>query len=392
MACVVAEQKAALEDARENGDVIALASRVSKAGTWDLDIVGQTVRYCPRSLEILGHPRDRSPVLTPTEWAQHIYPGDAERVLAEGRQAQLDGRILISEYRIVEPGGGIRWVRALGRTLHDADGEAVRCVGLNFDITEEKEAEAAARRMQAQLAQASRLNAMATMAETLAHELNQPLTALNGYLSGARSLLNGSDHDSAQDVREAFDGAIKASHRAADIIRSLRALTRRSTGSFKSAPLDAAIRHALDHALPDADPRHIQTQVDLEIGLVAAIDDFQIQQVIYNLVRNAIDAVEGATPKVIAISCRRVEDMAFIRVEDSGAGVPEAVRDRLFDSFVTTKSGAVGVGLAISRTIVEAHEGRLWVDHLPGGTAFCVTLPLVPDETEAARDLAFPET
>ena len=133
-------------------------------------------------------------------------------------------------------------------------------------------------------------------------------------------------------------------------------------------------------------------QIDLEPALVAAIDDFQIQQVIYNLVRNAIDAVEGATPKVITISCRRVEDMAFIRVEDSGAGVPEAVRDRLFDSFVTTKSGAVGVGLAISRTIVEAHEGRLWVDHLPSGTAFCVTLPLVPNETEAARDLAFPET
>ena len=384
VACVETEQKAALADAREDGEVLALARRASEAGTWDLDMVNGTVRYCPRSLEILGHPRDRSPVLTAAEWAQHIFPGDAERVLAEGRQARQEGRILISEYRIVEPDGGTRWVRALGRTLHDANGDAVRCVGLNFDITEEKEAEAASRRMQAQLAQASRLNAMATMAETLAHELNQPLTAISGYLSGARALLKDSEAEHAGDVGDAFDGAIKASLRAADIIRSLRALTRRSSDTIKPTALDVAIRQALELGLPAADQRHIQVRAELEPGLSAAIDELQFQQVIYNLLRNAIDAVESAPAKRIEISCRRSGDAAVIRVEDSGAGVPEAVRERLFDSFVTTKAGAVGVGLAISRTIVEAHEGKLWAEHLAGGTAFCLTLPLVLDSPDPA--------
>src|SRR5688500_15210704 len=126
---VEAEQHAAQEEAREFGEVLALARRASNAGTWDLDIQTGIVRYCPRSLEILGHPRDRSPVLTVTEWLQHIFPGDGERVLAEGLKARQDGTDLITEYRIVDPDGGIRWVRGLGRTLLDADGVAVRSVG-----------------------------------------------------------------------------------------------------------------------------------------------------------------------------------------------------------------------------------------------------------------------
>jgi len=221
------EQRAAAIDARENGEVLALARRAAKAGTWDLDVQERRVRYCPRSLEMLGHPRDRSPLLTVEEWAQHIFPGDAERVLAEGMRARELGIELITEYRILKPTGGIRWIRAVGRTLRDDSGAAVRSVGFNFDVTEEMETEAEFRRMQAELIQASRANATATMAETLAHDLNRPLSEISDCLAGARPLLAGMKDERAAQVRAAIDQAIEAASRAAEIVMSLQALKRK---------------------------------------------------------------------------------------------------------------------------------------------------------------------
>lgn len=222
-----AEQRAAEIDLRENGAVLSLARRAAKAGTWDLDLQERRVRYCPRSLEMLGHPPDRSPMLTQEEWAQHIFPGDAERVLAEGVQAREAGIELVTEYRILKPDGGIRWIRGVGRTLFDDNGTPVRSVGLNFDVTEEKEAEAEFRRMQAELIQASRANATATMAETLAHELNQPLSEIADCLAGARPLLDDVKDKPARQLRAAIDQAIEAAERAAEIVMRLQALKRR---------------------------------------------------------------------------------------------------------------------------------------------------------------------
>ena len=222
-----AEQRAAEIDLRENGEVLSLARRAARAGTWDLDLQERRVRYCPRSLEMLGHPPDRSPLLTHEEWAEHIFPGDAERVLAEGLQAREAGIELVTEYRILKPDGGIRWIRGVGRTLLDDSGTPVRSVGLNFDVTEEKEAEGEFRRMQRELIQASRANATATMAETLAHELNQPLSEITNCLAGARPTLDGMKDKPAGQLRAAIDQAIEAAERAAEIVMRLQALKRR---------------------------------------------------------------------------------------------------------------------------------------------------------------------
>ena len=371
-----AEQQAAQIDAREEGEVLALARRAANAGTFDLDIRERLVRYCPRSLEMLGHPPDRSPLLTPEEWAQHIFPGDAERVMADGLRARQAGTDLITEYRIVKPNGGIRWVRGLGRTLVDGNGEGVRCVGFNFDITEEKQAEATFRKMQADLIQASRANALATMAETLAHEVNQPLTAINNYLSGARALLNGVADDRAAQARDGVEEAIEAVHRAAEIIMSLRAVTRRASAGPGATMISIVAGKAVELALMGADELGIEAHVDFEPGLLVAVDELQVQQVVYNLVRNAVEAVEASPHKRIDIACRREWDFAILRVEDSGPGVPEAERATLFEPFVTTKGNGVGIGLATARTISEANGGKLWAEHLEAGTAFNVRLPI----------------
>lgn len=228
------EQSAAQIDARDNGELLALARRAANAGTWDLDLVERVVRYCPRSLEMLGHPPDRSPELTVEEWARHIFPGDAERVLSEGVQARDSGTDLITEYRIVRPDGGIRWIRGMGRTLRNAAGDPVRSVGFNFDVTDEKMAEADNRRLQSELVKASRASARMTVTDTLARELEGPLSAIAARLAEAREALDGLSDARSRRARVAVDQAAEMVEQAADAVTSLRAMTRRRASKSRS--------------------------------------------------------------------------------------------------------------------------------------------------------------
>ena len=182
----------------------------------------------------------------------------------------------------------------------------------------------------------------------------------------------------SNEVREALEAAAEASLRAADIVRKLRALTRPDRSGPGSTSLDSAIHKSLQLALRGADERGIRSETRLEEGLVVAIDDLQVQQILYNLLRNAVDALEPSPRKKIEISCRRVGDSALVRIADSGIGVPAALRARMFEPFAAKEVEGAGIGLAICRTIVETHGGTLSAEHLDDGTAVSMTLPLDP--------------
>lgn len=248
--------------------------------------------------------------------------------------------------------------------------------GFVRDLTERQQAEARMQELQSDLVRVSRLTALGEMASALAHELNQPLTAITNYLKGGKRLLEsrgmGEDRITVA-IGQAADQAL----RAGVIIRRLREFVSRGETERRIEDLSKLIEEASALALVGAREHGIRVRfsVDPAVDRVLA-DKVQIQQVLLNLIRNAIDAMDEAPKRELAITVTTVDsDFARVSLADTGAGIAEELADQLFQPFVTSKRTGMGVGLSISRTIVETHGGRIWFEPNPGGgTVFHFTL------------------
>jgi two-component system, LuxR family, sensor kinase FixL len=252
--------------------------------------------------------------------------------------------------------------------------------GFVRDLTERQETDMRLQELQSELIHISRLTAMGEMASTLAHELNQPLSAIVNYLKGSRRMLEANEDERSARVRDALDKAADQGLRAGQIIRRLREFVARGETERRVESVKKLVEEASALALVGAKDRgiRVQFQLDRSIDLVLA-DRVQIQQVLLNLIRNAIDAMEESQRRELTISVgAAADDMVAISVADSGCGIPADMMDRLFQPFVTSKRHGMGVGLSISRSIVEAHGGKIEVEQNPGcGTTFRMTLPAV---------------
>ncbi len=247
--------------------------------------------------------------------------------------------------------------------------------GFIRDLTERQEAERRLQEMQSELVHVSRLTALGEMASALAHELNQPLSAISNYVTGSRQLLarEGSDKEK---IRDALERASEQALRAGQIIRRLREFVARGETDRQIERLPKLLEEASALALVGAREHGVLVRFDLdpEAELVVA-DKVQVQQVVLNLIRNAIDAMEGSPRRELRICSKAVGDMAEIQVHDTGPGISDEVAHRLFHPFVTTKATGMGIGLPISRTIIESHGGRIWADrNRDGGATFHFTL------------------
>jgi two-component system, LuxR family, sensor kinase FixL len=220
---------------------------------------------------------------------------------------------------------------------------------------------------------------MGEMASTLAHELNQPLAAIANYMKGSRRLLESSADERSATLRDAMDKAAEQALRAGQIIRRLRDFVARGETEHRVESVKKLIEEASALALVGAKDRDVRVlfQFDPSADLVMA-DKVQIQQVLLNLMRNAIEAMETSEKRELVISTMATGDVIAISVADTGGGIPADVKNQLFQPFFTTKRYGMGVGLSISRTIVEAHGGTIEVEeNSPGGTVFRVTLRAV---------------
>jgi two-component system sensor kinase FixL len=253
-----------------------------------------------------------------------------------------------------------------------------RFVGFVRDMTEPQETEASLRQMQAELVHMSRYTALGEMASALAHELNQPLTAIANYLKGCRRLIDRGEMEAPPLLREAIDEAADQALRAGQIIRRLRDFVARGDSERRREDLPKLIDEACALALVGV--RESGVRVVFELDPVARhvhADRIQIQQVLVNLIRNAVEAMQDEPVRTLSISsASALEGMVEIGVRDTGPGLDPEVASHLFQPFVTTKKTGMGVGLSICRTIVEAHEGKIWANVTSTGeTAFHFTLP-----------------
>jgi two-component system sensor kinase FixL len=258
-------------------------------------------------------------------------------------------------------------------------GEKGRRVFTGFirDLTERERDELRMKELQSELVHVSRLSAMGTMASTLAHELNQPLTAVANYLETTRDLLVDPDPETVAMVREALDDAAKESLRAGHIVRRLRDFVARGEVEKRIEDLPRMIEEASALALIGARERGVRAIFHLDPSATPVlVDRVQIQQVLVNLIRNAVEAMAEAIVRDLTVSTT-VQSNGLIRVSvaDTGPGISEDVAPQLFQAFVSSKNEGMGLGLSICRTIIEAHGGRIWTEPaLAGGATFHFTL------------------
>ena len=252
--------------------------------------------------------------------------------------------------------------------------------GFIRDLTERQQTEARLQELQSELVHISRLTAMGEMASTLAHELNQPLSAIANYLKGSRRLLEGASDEKSAAMRDALDKAADQAMRAGHIIRRLRDFVARGESERRVESITKLVEEASALALVGVKDLgiRVQFQFNPEIDLVIA-DRVQVQQVVLNLIRNAMDAMETSQTRDLVVAIAPADSgQVRISVTDSGSGISPEIAEQLFQPFITTKRHGMGVGLSISRAIVEAHNGRIWVEPNPtGGTIFHFTLAVV---------------
>ena len=250
--------------------------------------------------------------------------------------------------------------------------------GFVRDLTEHQQTQARLQELQSELVHVSRLTAMGEMASALAHELNQPLAAISNYMKGSQRLLAGSTDPNTRKIESALDRAAEQALRAGQIIRRLRDFVSRGESEKRVESLSKLIEEAGALGLAGAREQNVQLRFNLDpdADLVLA-DRVQIQQVLVNLFRNALEAMAQSPRRELVVANSRVaDDMIEVEVSDTGSGFQGDVASNLFQTFFTTKETGMGVGLSISRSIIEAHGGRMWAEsNATGGATFRFTLP-----------------
>ncbi|HXQ36797.1 MAG TPA: ATP-binding protein, partial [Anaerolineales bacterium] len=310
-------------------------------------------------------------------WASLIHPDDREETMKVFVRAIETGGSFNAIHRLRRADGEYRWHHAMGEPLRDPHGNIIQWYGLSVDIDEQKRAEDHVRDTHMKLTRASNIATVAELSASIAHELNQPLMAVFGNAQAARRWL-AANPPNLTETNTSIDRILRNIRSADETMQHIRALFKRESFEKNEANIPDAIREAVRLLHEDPNHRGILIDWDFDGHLpTVSVDLIQIQQVLCNLISNAIEAMEGSgIPPVVKVRAAVTDqNEMLIQVIDNGPGVDNT--ESIFDAFVTTKEKGMGIGLAVSRSIVEAHGGRLWAENNPsGGATFNMALPL----------------
>jgi two-component system, LuxR family, sensor kinase FixL len=363
---------------QERAFLIALATEDT---IWDWDLKTDLLEFSAKVAKFGFDDWASNPTIK--WWEDHIHPDDREATL-RAVSAAIDGgkKSFSVEYRFCKADGDFAYIYDRAYIMHDENGVAIRAVGAMIDVTELRMVKQSLQKTENQLALAYRLNAMGTMGSMIAHELNQPLTAVANYIRASRRLAVSENPADIELMHEALEAAEMGALRAGDIIRRLREMVAQRNIDQSETSLAQLIVDVCAIALEIESAKSIRLWSTVEPpDLAVWVDPVPVQQVILNLIRNSVDALENIDRPEISIRAIKRGKFAEISVQDNGGGVPELVRNNLFSAVMTKKATGMGIGLSISRTIIEAKGGEIWLETSdPGHTEFRFTLPLFRPE------------
>ena len=288
-----------------------------------------------------------------------------------------------TEYRLMLPDGATRWISSQGRVEFDATGQPVLIRGTARDVTARKQAEQETQLLRHEIAHAGRVSMMGQLASGLAHEINQPLASILRNAEAAELFLQHPSPD-LDEIRAILSDIRSDDERAGHVIDRMRGLLKRQTLDTERLDVGALVGDVAALVRIDAATRQVKLDLEVPADLPQVRGDrVQIQQVLLNLILNGMDALHGTRFEERRVDVTaRVDGAQLIEIAvgDAGHGIPADQLARIFDPFFTTKPNGMGIGLAVSRTIVEAHRGRLWAENRNGGgAAFRFTLPIAEE-------------
>jgi len=346
----------------ESEDRVALAADAAQLGVWEIDAATNKVWVSDKVRDLFQ--------ITPgtdvdyAAFHERVHPDDRPlRDSAIKRAIETKDGYEI-EYRILLPDGTVRWISGRARCMSDGDGRSTRLLGVSMDVTERKQAENEAMEQRNELFHLSRVASLGQLSSSLAHELNQPLGIILSNAQAAQHMLAG-DNPDIPELQEILADIVGEDLRAGEVITRLRALLQRGETRLLPVALNGVIEDVLHLLRSDLVARGVTVRTTFAEGLPdVAGDKVQLQQVVLNIITNACDAMAENLQKdrILRISTNLQSDSVRVSIEDQGRGAPGGDVSRIFQPFFTTKSHGLGIGLSICRSIIAAHQGRVWAE------------------------------
>jgi PAS domain S-box-containing protein len=378
------EQALSRSEARYRALVMTSAEMI-----WRADAQGEAFFVTPSWQQLTGQSDEE---MRKFGWLQALHPDDRDSSARLWRQAMMEKRVFENEFRVRTLSGSYRYFHVQAVPIMAPDGTVQEWVGANTDISDRKEAALSAQRHRDELAHVSRISTMGELAASLAHELNQPLTAILSNAQAAQRLLAVTPSDLAE-VREILKDIVHDDNRAGEVIHRLRAMVRKERLEFAPLVLANVINDVVLLLRSDAILHNVRILVEFkaELPLVHG-DRVQLQQVVVNLLLNAFDAMKDYPVherEVIVYGELNEPDSVKVAVRDRGVGLDSEKQkaEKIFQLFYTTKQNGLGMGLSISRSIIETHGGQLWAQNNPDrGATFYFTVPIVREVTDETNE------